>query len=116
MAISSTDIQTKVKNDERRRGKRLPLRWEARLMRRSGGTVRTTTQNLSNCGFYCVTPERLIPGEEFDCYIMLPSSHVAAPHQQVVLLCRGRVVRVEFVSAESYGIGCQIEDYLLIPE
>lgn len=115
MATLSTSMCVRGIDEERRRGKRLPLRWQARLIRRNGATIPTTTENLSSCGFYCHTAETLIPGEEFDCYIILPSADTA-PRRQVVLLCRGHVARVESVNGGRYGIGCQIDDYLLIPE
>jgi hypothetical protein len=102
-------------DDDRRRGRRLPLRLQTKLIRRSGIILSTTTENLSSSGFYCHTSERLIPGEEFDCYIMLQLD--AAPSlKQVVLLCRGRVARVESVAADVCGAGCEIDDYLLVSE
>lgn len=100
--------------DERRRGRRLPLRLSATLIRRNGAIVPTITENLSSSGFYCHARERLIPGEEFDCSISLHSEGPANPQRQLVLICKGRVARVEFVAADRYGVGCAIDDYLLI--
>jgi PilZ domain len=116
MAARPIDTFMNPTGDERRRGRRMPLRWEARLIRRNGTILPTATENLSSSGFYCHTTERLIPGEEFDCYITLPPNHAPSPNRPVVLLCRGRVARVESLAGDRYGVGCQIDDYLLIPE
>ena len=102
-------------DDDRRRGRRPPLRLQTKLIRRSGMVLSMTTENLSSSGFYCHTSERLIPGEEFDCSIMLSLDHTTAL-KKVVLLCRGRVARVEHVAADLCGVGCEIDDYLLVSE
>jgi len=102
-------------DDDRRRGRRLRLRLQTKLIRRTGVILSMTTENLSSSGFYCHTSERLIPGEEFDCYIRLSLDH-SASLKQVVLLCRGRVARVESVAADLCGVGCEIDDYLLVSE
>ncbi len=117
MAARSVNMMcTNSVDDERRRGKRMPLRCEARLVRKAGEMFPVATENLSSSGFYCHARERLIPGEEFDCYILLSSDYAPSPNRRLVLACRGRVVRVESLSTDLYGVGCQIDDYLLIPE
>lgn len=93
----------------------MPLRCPAQLILRNGAVQAITTENLSNCGFYCQIDTRLMPGEEFDCYIRLSSNHIAGGGEPLVLACRGRVARVEALSGNSYGVGCQIDDYLVLP-
>jgi hypothetical protein len=77
----------------------------------------TTTENVSKRGFYCRVSVRLTPGEEFDCFLRLPGAFASSSSgSALVLACRCRLARVEALSADSYGLGCQIEDYLIIPE
>ncbi len=102
--------------EDRRRGKRMPLRCSIRLIRKNGMILPTTTENLSSCGFYCHVEGRLTPGEEFDCYIRLSSNHAPASDERLVLACRGRVARVESLGSDRFGVGCQIDDYLIVPE
>ena len=103
--------------DERRRGTRWPLRWQTKLIRGNGIVLATVTENLSSSGFYCQMGEALIPGEEFDCYIALPPDQAApSPRSPVALLCRGRVARVESVAGAGFGMGCEIDDYLLLSQ
>jgi hypothetical protein len=117
MATQLREISPPVTGPDRRQGKRLALRCPAQLFRKNGITLPTTTLNVSNCGFYCCVSELLTPGEEFECFIRLPAA--AAPGNgstALVLACRCRVARVEALSADCYGVGCQIEDYLIVPE
>jgi len=116
MAAYPMDMSLHASGEDRRQGKRIALRCTAQMFRNSGRMLPTVTENLSNCGFYCRVPERLTPGEEFDCFIRLPSAQAAAPGAALVLACRCRVARVESLSGDSYGIGCHIDDYLIIPE
>ncbi len=102
--------------EDRRRGKRMPLRYSVRLIRKNGMILPTTTENLSSCGFYCRVEGRLTPGEEFNCYIRLPSNHAHASDESLVLACRARVARVESLGSDRFGLGCQIDDYLILPE
>lgn len=102
--------------EDRRRGKRMALRCPVRLIRKNGMILPTTTENLSSCGFYCHVDGRLTPGEEFDCYIRLPSNHVPASDERLVLACRARVARVVSLGSDRFGVGCQIDDYLILAE
>jgi hypothetical protein len=99
---------------DQRHGRRIALRCPAQLFRQNGMILPITTENVSNCGFYCRVPERFIPGEEFECFIQLPSADAPASNVALVLACRCRVARVEALSGSSYGIGCHIEDYLIL--
>lgn len=107
-------LSNKEKNQ--RQGKRMALRCPAQIFRRNGTVLPTTTENVSNCGFYCRVAERLTPGEDFECFIRLPSAHAPASNLGLVLACRCRVARIESLSDDCYGIGCHIDDYLIIPE
>ena len=116
MAARPSYIPENSAGEDRRRGKRMPLRCQVSLIRNSGMILPTTTENLSSCGFYCRVTSRLAPGEELDCYILLPSNGEQRCYQRVVLACRGRVARVEVVGEDRFGIGCQIDDYVIVPE
>jgi len=116
MAARPIDILENAAGEDRRRGKRMALRCQVSLIRNNGMILTSTTENLSSCGFYCQVASRLAPGEELDCYILLPSNGSPVRSQRVVLACRGRVARVEVLPGERFGVGCQIDDYLIVPE
>lgn len=102
--------------DERRRSMRMPLRLTATLIRRNGGTLSTVTENLSSSGFYCRAKDRLAPGEEFDCSIALSPDYARSLERQFLLLCCGRVARVEPVDADWFGLGCTINEYFVFSQ
>ena len=116
MAAYPTDISLHVGSEDRRQGRRLALACTAQVFRKNGRMLPAVTENMSNCGFYCRVAERMMPGEEFNCFIRLPSAQSSALGGTLVLACRCRVARVESFSPDCYGIGCRIEDFLITPE
>ena len=99
--------------EDRRRTKRLSLRWVVKLTRPlDGRVVRCVTDNLSIEGFHCVCDLPFLPGERLDCVLELPAQRMGYSEADIHLECRVRVVRVEaFGSEPRFGIACQIEDY-----
>lgn len=75
--------------------------------------VETVTQNLSSGGFYCLSPVPFPVNEVSFCYIRIPIYQPDRTEQVLILKCRLRVVRIELRGDSQYGVGCEIEDYLL---
>jgi hypothetical protein len=71
------------------------------------------TQDLSSGGFCCVAPVAFPVNEVVSCYIKIPIYQPDRTEQMLALKCRARVVRVELLGPAEYGVGCEIEDYLL---
>jgi hypothetical protein len=100
---------------ERRKHERLALRLPVRF----GGTdtsptISCFTENISSNGFYCVTPETLVPGEQRDVHLLLPARGYTRSGADVDLKCQVRVVRIEQTSGgPGFGVACQIEKYAL---
>jgi len=97
---------------ERRRRVRTPLHLLVVFSaseHRSG--VETTTRNLSSRGFYCTSPVPFAVNESALCHIKIPIYQPNRSEHVLSLECRVRVVRVELLGEEEYGVGCEIEDY-----
>lgn len=78
----------------------------------AGAAIETTTQNLSSCGFYCLSRTPLAAGEFLFCTLRVPSHEASSRKSVRVLECRVRVTRAEPALIEGFfGIACQIEDY-----
>jgi PilZ domain len=102
-------------SSDRRKHKRVALHWPVRISRKPGTRlINSTMQNLSSEGFYCITAEPFTIGERLQCAIVLPVEIVASG-TTVGLQCHLTVRRVENLQ-EGFGLGCQIEDYSLLPE
>ena len=103
-----------VATEERRKRKRIALRWPVRLIRDSGTqSVESTTENLTSNGFYCVSKAPFQLGERLECVISIPSMSFGYSGSPICLQCRVRVTRVEG-QPEGFGLGCYIEDYDLL--
>jgi len=99
---------------DRRKRKRVGLRWPVRLFRRQEmRSVESTTENITSNGFYCVSREPFRLGERLECIIVVPSGSYGYSEAPICLQCRVRVTRVED-QQEGFGLGCWIEDYDLL--
>jgi len=117
MAAHPREMSLPSIGQDRRQGKRMPLHCAVQFFRQNRMLLSTTTDNVSKRGFYCRVSEHLTPGEEFECFLRLPAAFASSSSATaLVLACRCRLARVEALSADCYGLGCQIEDYLIIPE
>jgi len=76
--------------------------------------VETTTQNLCSGGFYCISPEPFPVNERAFCYMKIPIYQPDRTEQTLALKCRVRIVRVELLGEDGYGVGCEIEDYCFL--
>jgi hypothetical protein len=101
--------------NERRQGKRYPLRlpaeveWKAQGM--SAGRVRGKTGDISSSGLLVVIPKHLPLGTTIHVTIDLPVELTKVP---VELSCVGRVVR-KSPMGKGQGISAIIEDFKLRP-
>jgi hypothetical protein len=103
-----------VAPEERRKRKRIALRWPVRLFRQpSTPSVESTTENLTSNGFYCVSREAFHLGERLECIIAIPAGSFGYSASPIRLQCRVRVTRVED-QRDGFGLGCYIEDYDLL--
>jgi hypothetical protein len=103
-----------VAPEERRKRKRVALRWPIRLFRdQNAASVESTTENLTSNGFYCVSKEPFQLGERLECIIAIPAGSFGYADSPICLQCRVRVMRVEDQHA-GFGLGCYIEDYDLL--
>jgi hypothetical protein len=103
-----------VAYDDRRKRRRVPLRWPVSVFRRPGmQSVEGQTENLTSEGFYCISKEPFQLGECLQCLIVIPVGTIGNSESPVVLKCGVTVKRVEAIPS-GFGLGCHIEDYALI--
>ncbi|MEO8597671.1 MAG: hypothetical protein ABI759_30405 [Candidatus Solibacter sp.] len=77
--------------------------------------MRTTTRDINKDGFYCLSDQPLVPGEQIECTIAVPTHQSGDPHGVIYLRCRALAVRVEKVGdGDEFGLACRIEDYSVI--
>ena len=99
---------------ERRKQRRLPLRWPIRLTAPPLGTINTKTENLSAQGFFCFLESTLALGSILDCSLTIPNYNPAAAEAMRSILCQAEVVRLEVSGKKSgIGVGCRILDFTL---
>jgi len=77
--------------------------------------VESKTINVSSEGFYCLVGQPFSPGEALTCVISVPACDQEDPEYFISLECHSRVLRIERVDDDAYGMACCIEDYKVIP-
>ena len=99
---------------ERRRRSRMDLHWPV-CLNRSGRTepVRSSTENISSDGFYCLCQEPFVAGEQLECLLSIPPHARREDAPWLVLECKVRVVRVN-TDRDVFGVGFQIESYSVV--
>jgi hypothetical protein len=95
---------------DRRQRARVAVHWTVYLLRKfAPHPIESFTRDLSSSGFYCVVAEPFVAGEPLQCRLLIPthggSSSALCLHGQV------RILRVENLGPEGYGIACAIESY-----
>ena len=98
---------------EARTGKRFPLELPIKIHKESaGGDAKGTTGNLSAAGVYIRANASLEVGSPVEFEITLPPD-VTGGQQNVVIQCKGRVVRTDptGTSEEGKGVACVIDSY-----
>jgi len=100
-------------NDERRRLPRFRMRCPVFLWKSTDGTfTRTVTENLTASGFFCLSPDKYLPGEKLEAMLELPAAKwIKARHSTVLLRCTVEVVRID--ASPSQGFACRIRDFLV---
>ena len=99
---------------DRRKRKRVSLRWPVKVLRRSGiQWIEGQTENLTSEGLYCVSSEPFQLGERLQCIIIIPVGSFGNSKSPVVLKCGVTVTRVEAIPS-GFGLGCHIDNYVLI--
>lgn len=97
---------------ERRKRARLPLSLKMYLTRKGDPhQYSSRTRDISSSGFFCFpVPVPFAPGEILECFILLPPG---APSQAetLCLTCSAKVVRLEHLEPNRFGLGCHIEEY-----
>ena len=104
---------------EARTGKRFPLQLPIKIHKEdAGGGASGVTGNLSAAGVYIRADASLEVGSPVEFEITLPPE-VTGGKEDVVIQCRGRVVRTDEPSAgsgpaDSRGVACVIDSYEFI--
>lgn len=99
---------------ERRRRPRKSVHWTIYLSRQfAAHPLESVTRDLSSSGFYCIVSEPFVPGEPLECCLLIPT-HGAAD-TTVCLHGHVRVIRLENLGPEGFGIACAIESYRIAP-
>jgi hypothetical protein len=99
--------------EEARTGKRFPLELPIKLHSESAsGDAKGTTGNLSAAGVYIRADAALEIGSPVEFEITLPPE-VTGGQENVVIQCKGRVVRSDPTGAsqEGKGVACVIDSY-----
>src|SRR5258706_13064376 len=99
------DRAAMASSGDRRKRKRVALHWPVRLFRQEGQSVKSTTENLSSEGLYCITREPFKRGERLQCEIVIPGESPGSPEPFLRLQCHVTVRRVEHLH-RSFGLGC----------
>jgi PilZ domain-containing protein len=98
---------------EARTGKRFPLELPIKIHKESAsGDSKGTTGNLSAAGVYIRADASLEIGSPVEFEITLPPD-VTGGQENVVIQCKGRVVRTDptGASADGKGVACVIDSY-----
>lgn len=99
---------------ERRKQRRLPLRWPIRVSAKPLGTARTNTENLSAQGFFCILESSPPLGTILECNLTVPNYSPTSPDALRSIQCQAEVVRLEARGNETgFGVGCRILDFKL---
>jgi hypothetical protein len=100
-------------SEEARTGKRFPLELPIKIHKESSsGEAEGTTGNLSAAGVYIRADASLEIGSPVEFEITLPPD-VTGGRENVVIQCKGRVVRTDptGASADGKGVACVIDSY-----
>jgi hypothetical protein len=109
----SRDERGGTVSEEARTGKRFPLELPIKLHSESkSGDAAGTTGNLSAAGVYIRADASLDVGSPVEFEITLPPD-VTGGRENVVIACKGRVVRTDPTGAseEGRGVACVIDSY-----
>lgn len=102
--------------NERRERARVALQCPVRLSRTGHASVLPSiTRDVSSSGFYCLSSEPFVPGEQLECTIVIPTNAWSSSEERLFLNCSVEVTRVEHLGpGKGMGIACRIMDYNVI--
>src|SRR5437667_10551153 len=95
---------------EARTGKRFPLELPIKIHGVDQGSV---TGNMSGAGVYIRGNPALEIGSNVEFEIALPPE-LTGGNENVIVQCKGRVVRKDAGSGESHGVACVIDTYDIV--
>jgi hypothetical protein len=109
LAFQATDGQSKggLVSEEARTGKRFPLELPIKIHGLDQGSV---TGNMSAAGVYIRGNAALDVGSSVEFEIALPPE-LTGGNENVIVQCRGRVVRKDGGADEAQGVACVIDTY-----
>jgi len=109
LAIRATDGQSEggLVSEEARTGKRFPLELPIKIHGLDQGSV---TGNMSAAGVYIRGNAALDVGSSVEFEIALPPE-LTGGNENVIVQCRGRVVRKDGGADEAQGVACVIDTY-----
>ena len=111
LAIQATDGQNEGGLvSEARTGKRFPLELPIKIQGVEQGSV---TGNMSAAGVYIRGNPALEIGSNVEFEIALPPE-LTGGNENVIVQCKGRVVRKDAGSGESHGVACVIDTYDIV--
>jgi hypothetical protein len=95
-----------------RRGRvRVLVHWPFIFCNHAGLVSEAITLNLSSQGLYFHADEPSVPGEIVTGALMVPAYNPEDATQVIPVTCRVRILRVEALTGNRFGIGCRIEEY-----
>jgi hypothetical protein len=102
-------LQSSNQNAERRRRQRFALRCAVEFERNTA-VLKGSIVNISSRGFFCITSEPLVEGEQLRCTVDLTDCARGVRWLGMNLNCDVIVLR-STPMAEGYGNACVISDY-----
>lgn len=98
-------------SEEARTGKRFPLELPIKIHKEgAGGDAKGTTGDLSAAGVYIRADASLDVGSPVEFEITLPPD-MTGGQENVVIQCKGRVVRTDPSGSDGKGVACVIDSY-----
>jgi hypothetical protein len=100
---------------ERRKRKRLAVRWRLRIWLSPQECLFTYTVNISTDGFYCLSPQAVTPGKMLTAILEIPPPDTTQEHGALLLRCEISVLRVEtLIGSSGCGVAGKILNYSVV--
>lgn len=109
-------MSSAVHTNERRERTRVALQCPVRLSRAGSASVLPgVTRDMSSSGFYFLSTEPFVPGEQLRCTIAIPTHAWSSSGERLLLDCSVEVARVEHLGpGKGMGVACRIVDYSVV--
>jgi hypothetical protein len=107
---AAAESESRPRGDRRCRA-RVVVHWPLIFRDHSGAVSEVVTGNLSSQGLYFETVAPFIPGEVLTGSLMVPAHNPENSAQVIVVKCRFRILRIESLAGNCFGIGCRIEEF-----